>query len=90
MTTSRKPPPDTRCLVHMNISFGSLKLEFMLTIFKGFTANWFYLGFGVCECVGCVGVCAYYCQTLKMDKSWYLKQQNSTGHLYAYAIQYSL
>lgn len=39
MTTSRKPPPDTRCLVHMNISFGSLKLEFMLTIFKGFIAN---------------------------------------------------
>lgn len=46
MTTAREPPPDTRCLVHMNISFGSLKLEFMLTIFKGFTVDWFYLGFG--------------------------------------------
>lgn len=50
MTTAREPPPDTRCLVHMNISFGYLKMEFMLTIFKGLTVDWFYLGFGVCVC----------------------------------------
>lgn len=59
MTTAREPPPDTRCLVHMNVSFGSLNLEFMLTIFKGFTVDWFYLSFGEC-------VCVCYSQTLKM------------------------
>lgn len=59
MTTAREPPPDTRCLVHMNISFEYLKLGFMLTIFKGLTVDWFYLGSGGC-------VCAHYLQTLKI------------------------